>query len=60
LGAVNRGNPRLSLKELARELFWFGLEHRIVLMVEWISRKEKLSAGKLTKLIISDDWMLWR
>ena len=39
LGVVSRGSPRLSLNELARELFWFYLEHRIVLMVEWVPRK---------------------
>ncbi len=27
LGIVNRGSPRLKLNALARELFWYGLEH---------------------------------
>jgi len=34
LGLVNRGSPRLSLNEIARELYWFCLEHRIVIMEE--------------------------
>ena len=34
LGIVNRGSPRLKLNELARELLWLGLEHRITLTVE--------------------------
>jgi hypothetical protein len=34
LGIVNRGSPRLKLNALAREMFWFLLEHRITLTVE--------------------------
>ena len=34
LGIVSRGSPRLKLNALARELFWFGLEHRITFSVE--------------------------
>ncbi len=33
LGIVNRGSPWLKLNALAREFFWFGLEHRITLNV---------------------------
>jgi hypothetical protein len=33
-GVVNRGSPRLRLNELARELFWFSLEHMITIMIE--------------------------
>jgi hypothetical protein len=33
-GIVNRGSPRLKLNALVRELFWFGLEHRITFNVE--------------------------
>ena len=54
LGSVNRGSPRLKLDALARELFWFGLEHRITLSVEWVPRDE------LSKLLIPDDFSLSR
>ena len=40
LGVVNRGSPRLILNELARELFWFCLERRIVILVECVPREE--------------------
>jgi hypothetical protein len=60
LGVVNRGSPRLKLNELARELFWFGLEHRITLNVEWVPREENALADELSKLIIPDDAMLCR
>ena len=40
VGVVNRGSPRLVLNDLARELFWFCLERRIVILVEWVPRKE--------------------
>ena len=35
LWVVNRGSPRLLLiNELARELFWFCLERRVISMIE--------------------------
>jgi hypothetical protein len=60
LGIVNRGSPRLKLNALARELFWFGLEHRITLSVEWVPREENTLADELSKLLIPDDSMLSR
>ena len=63
LGVVNRGTPRLNLNELARELFWFGLEQGITLIVEWFPREENEMADELSKeskLIIPDDGMLSR
>ena len=60
LWVVNRGSPRLLLNELARELFWFCLERRLILMIEWVSREENSLADELSKLIILDDWMLKR
>ena len=60
LGVVNRGSPRLNLNELARKLFWFCLEQRIVIQVEWVPREENTLADELSKLIISDDWMIRR
>ena len=60
LGIVNRGSPRLKLNELARDLFWFCLEKRIVILVEWVPREENSLADELSKLIISHDWMLQR
>jgi hypothetical protein len=60
LGIVNRGSPRLKLNALARELFWFGLEHRITLSVEWVPREENTLADELSKLLIPDDFSLSR
>ena len=60
LGIVNRGSPRLKLNALARELFGFGLEHRIALSVEWVPREENTLPDELSKLLIPDDAMLSR
>jgi hypothetical protein len=60
LGIVNRAISRLKLNALAWELFWFGLEHRIILNVEWVPRKENTLADELSKLRIPDDSMLSR
>jgi hypothetical protein len=58
LGILNRGSPRLKLNALARVFFWFGLEHRITLTVEWVTREENTLANELSKLLIPDDSML--
>ncbi len=60
LGIVNRGSPRLKLNTLAREFFWFGLEYRIALNVEWVPKEENTLADELSKLLIPDDSMLSR
>ena len=60
LGIVNRGSPRLTMNALARELFWFELEHRIILNVEWVPREENTLVDELSKLLIPDDLMLSR
>ena len=52
---VNRGSPRLRLNELARELFWLGLDHRIVTMAELVLREENSFADELSKFVIPDD-----
>ncbi len=57
LGILNRGSPRLKLNALARELFWFRLEHPITLNVEWVPREENTIADELSKLLIPDDSM---
>ncbi len=38
LGIVNRGSQKLNINELARELSWFCLRHRIATFVEWVPR----------------------
>ena len=43
-----------------RELFWFELEHRITLSVEWVPREENTLADELSKLLIPDDYNLSR
>ena len=60
LGIVNRGSPRLKLNALARELFWFGLEHRITLVVERVPREENTLSEDLFILLIPDDCSLGR
>ncbi len=57
---LNRGSPRLKLNELARDLFWFVLEHNITLNVEWVPREKNALADELSKLITPDDAMLSR
>jgi hypothetical protein len=46
-GVVNRGNPRIKLNKLARELFLFGLEHNTTLKVEWVPREDHAMADEL-------------
>jgi hypothetical protein len=60
LGVVNHGSPRLRLNDLAWELFWFVLERRIVMTVEWVPRELNTLADDLSKLIIPDDLMIQR
>ena len=60
LGILNRGSPRLKLNALARELFWYGLEHRITLNVGWVPREQNTLADELSKMLILDDFMLSR
>jgi hypothetical protein len=52
---VNRGSPRLKLNAIARELFWFGLEHRITLNVEWVPREKNTLVDELSNLLIPAD-----
>ena len=58
VGVVSRGSPRLKLSDLARELFWFGLEHGITLNVEWFPREKNAMLDDLSKLFIPDAAML--
>ena len=60
LGIVNRGSPKLIINELARELFWFCLRHRITTSVEWVPREENAFADDISKMLIPEDWMLSR
>ena len=50
----------MKLNALARELFWFGLEHQITLMVEGDPREENTLADKLSKILIPDDFAVSR
>jgi hypothetical protein len=58
LGVLNRGSLRLKLNEQARELFWFSLERRVDITVEWVPREKNSLADELSKLVIPDDKML--
>ena len=60
LGNINRGNPRLKLNKLARELFWFGEEHKVNVVGGVMPREQNSIVDELSKLVIPDDWMLVR
>ena len=60
LGIVNHGSPWLKLNALSREIFWFGLEHRITLSVEWVPSEGNTLADEISKLLIPDDRKLSR
>jgi hypothetical protein len=50
----------LKLSAIARKLFWFGLEHQITLVVEWVPREENTLAGAFAKMLIPDDFAVSR
>jgi len=60
LGIVNRGSPKLIINELARELCWFCLHHRITINVEWVPKEENAFANDISKMLIPEDSMLSR
>ena len=60
LGIVNSGRSKLPINDLARELFWFCLRHRITISVEWVPREENAFADDISKMLIPEDWMLSR
>ena len=60
LGIINRGSPKLPLNVLARELFWFCLEHKITISVEWVPREDNAFAVDISKMLIPDDWSICR
>jgi hypothetical protein len=58
MGIVNRGSLKLIINELARELFWFCLRHRITTSVEWVPGEENAFADAISKMLIPEDSML--
>ena len=58
LGIVNQGSAKLVINELARDIFWFCLRHRITTSVEWVPRKENAFADDISKMLIPEDLML--
>jgi hypothetical protein len=58
LGIINRGSPRSPLDELARELFWFCLGNKIIVLVEWVPRELNSFADEISKMLLPDDSML--
>ena len=60
LWIVNRGSRTLPLNQLARDLFWFGLKHKMAITVEWVPREQNAFADEISKLLIPDDWSLSR
>jgi hypothetical protein len=60
-GIVNRGSPKLAINEMARELIWFCLRHRITTSVEWVPREENAFVDAISNmLILLEDYMLSR
>ncbi len=55
LGVINRESYKLPLNVLARELFWFCLEYKITIVVEWVPRKENALAYEISKWLIPND-----
>ena len=55
LDIINRGSSKLPLNDLARELFWYCLEFKIRLIVEWVPREENAIADEISKWLIPDD-----
>jgi len=55
LGIINRGSSKLPLNDLARELFWYCLEFKIRLIIEWVPREENAIADEISKWLIPDD-----
>ena len=46
------------INELARELFWFCMQHRITTSVEWVPREENAFADGISKMLIPEDLMV--
>ena len=56
---VARGGSRKPHNnELAKQLFWYCLEHSITLSARWIPREENQLADELSKAVDGDDWMV--
>ena len=60
LGIVNRRSSRIKLSALALELFWFGMEFKIALLVEWVPSEENTLADELSKMLILHDFAVSR
>ena len=54
-GIVNRGSSKLPINDLARELFWFCLRHRLTISVQWVPREENAFADEISKMLIPED-----
>jgi len=57
---VNRGSPKLNINEMARDLCWFCMRHRITTSVEWVPREENAFADDISKMLNPEDSMLSR
>lgn len=59
-GLVSRGGSKSKnadhLHTEVQNLFWYCIDARITLLVEWIPREENKLADQLSKFIDSDDW----
>jgi hypothetical protein len=58
LGIINRGSPKLPLKVLAQEQFWFCFLHKIIISVVWVPQESNAFADEIPKMLISDDWSI--
>ncbi len=55
LGIINHESSKLPLNILAREIFWFCLEFKIRIVIEWVPREENAIADEISKWLIPDD-----
>ena len=53
-----RDTMTVWLNVVAKRLFWFCMEHQIVLHINWAPRELNQQADDVSKLIDSSDWRL--
>ena len=54
----HRGSKKIWLNDVAKQLFWFCLEHHIVLHINWVPKELNQHVGDASKLLDSSNWQL--
>lgn len=47
-----------DIQDVCMELFWYAIEHQMLLLANWIPRESNTLADALSKVDSSSDWML--